>query len=262
MTEYVDSTITFPYKRSLGPMLQTFMTALTEQAHPRDPQRRRRAGPADGVGPGDGGRAGAGLRRGRSGRHRRVVDVGARADRAAPARPPLRLRLHPAGRRDHAAAPRRRRRVARRHERRPPGRAPVEGPASRAHQRPRLLRPRRGAGGRRRGRRAPRRARDPHGLRRHDHLPEPGAAVGRAGGRCLPRAPDPRQPVPGVRADVLRRSRLLPDRRHRARPRDRGRPAPHRHDHQLQHHHADPVPGADGDRAVRAGLRPHRRQPT
>ena len=31
MTEYVDSTITFPYKRSLGPMLQTFMTALTEQ---------------------------------------------------------------------------------------------------------------------------------------------------------------------------------------------------------------------------------------
>jgi len=31
VTEYVDSTITFPYKRSLGPMLQTFMTALTEQ---------------------------------------------------------------------------------------------------------------------------------------------------------------------------------------------------------------------------------------
>src|SRR3954452_24458606 len=31
MTEYIDSTITFPYKRSLGPMLQTFMIALTEK---------------------------------------------------------------------------------------------------------------------------------------------------------------------------------------------------------------------------------------
>jgi len=31
VTEYVDSTITFPYKRSLGPMLQTFMTALTDK---------------------------------------------------------------------------------------------------------------------------------------------------------------------------------------------------------------------------------------
>jgi uncharacterized OB-fold protein len=31
MTRFVDSTITFPYKRSLGPVIGAFMTALTEQ---------------------------------------------------------------------------------------------------------------------------------------------------------------------------------------------------------------------------------------
>lgn len=31
MTRFVESTITFPYKRSLGPVIGTFMTALTEQ---------------------------------------------------------------------------------------------------------------------------------------------------------------------------------------------------------------------------------------
>jgi uncharacterized protein len=31
MTETVESTITFPYKRSLGPVLGAFMTALTQQ---------------------------------------------------------------------------------------------------------------------------------------------------------------------------------------------------------------------------------------
>ena len=41
MTRFVDSTITFPYKRSLGPVVGAFMTALTEKPHPRHPQRRR-----------------------------------------------------------------------------------------------------------------------------------------------------------------------------------------------------------------------------
>ena len=31
MTRFVESTITFPYKRSLGPVLGAFMTALTEK---------------------------------------------------------------------------------------------------------------------------------------------------------------------------------------------------------------------------------------
>ena len=31
MTRFVESTITFPYRRSLGPLLTTFMTALTEK---------------------------------------------------------------------------------------------------------------------------------------------------------------------------------------------------------------------------------------
>ncbi|MGH9016189.1 MAG: hypothetical protein ACRDY1_00430, partial [Acidimicrobiales bacterium] len=31
MTRFVESTITFPYKRSLGPVIGTFMTALTEK---------------------------------------------------------------------------------------------------------------------------------------------------------------------------------------------------------------------------------------
>ena len=31
MTRFVESTITFPYKRSLGPVVGAFMTALTEK---------------------------------------------------------------------------------------------------------------------------------------------------------------------------------------------------------------------------------------
>ena len=31
MTTFAESTITFPYQRSLGPVLGAFMTALTEQ---------------------------------------------------------------------------------------------------------------------------------------------------------------------------------------------------------------------------------------
>ena len=39
MARFIENTITFPYKRSLGPVIGAFMTALTERAHPRDPQR-------------------------------------------------------------------------------------------------------------------------------------------------------------------------------------------------------------------------------
>jgi len=31
MTRFIESTITFPYKRSLGPVVGAFMTALTEK---------------------------------------------------------------------------------------------------------------------------------------------------------------------------------------------------------------------------------------
>ena len=61
------------------------------------------------------------------GRHRRVVDLGARAVEQHPLDQPFALRLHPARRRDHAAAPRGRRRLARRDGDRPAGRAPLAG---------------------------------------------------------------------------------------------------------------------------------------
>ena len=114
MTRFIESTITFPYKRSLGPVVGAFMTALTEKQILGHPLRGRRAGPADGVGPGDRRRAAPRVRRGGSGGHRRVVDVGAGTVGAAPARPTLRLRPDPPGRGHHAAAARRRRRRRRR----------------------------------------------------------------------------------------------------------------------------------------------------
>ena len=39
MTRFIESTITFPYKRSLGPVVGAFMTALTEKPNPRHPLR-------------------------------------------------------------------------------------------------------------------------------------------------------------------------------------------------------------------------------
>ena len=85
MTRFVESTITFPYKRSLGPVIGAFMTALTE---------KRILGIRNGDGvlvppmewdPATGAELPHELRRGRPGRHRRVVDLGAGSHRAASA---------------------------------------------------------------------------------------------------------------------------------------------------------------------------------
>ena len=113
MTRFVESTITFPYKRSLGPVVGAFMTALTEKRI-----LGIRNGDAVLVPPMEWDPAtGAELAHD-------FVEVGPAgtveswtwvpdAVRAAPARPPVRLRLHPPRRRHHAAAPRGRRRLAR-----------------------------------------------------------------------------------------------------------------------------------------------------
>ena len=135
MTEVTESTIRFPYKRSLGPVIGAFMTGAGRAADHRDPQRRAGAVPAARVGSRD--RRGAAhheLRRGRPGRHGRpswswVGDP----DRAAPARPSLRVRAHPARRRRHDAGARGRRRVDRRDGRRACGWRPGGGPTRTGH---------------------------------------------------------------------------------------------------------------------------------
>ena len=83
MVRFEESTITFPYKRSLGPVVGAFMTALTEKRILGIRNGDARAGAADGVGSGDRRRAGPRAGRGRPGRHRRVVDVGARTRRSS-----------------------------------------------------------------------------------------------------------------------------------------------------------------------------------
>ena len=147
MTSFVESTITFPYKRSLGPVVGAFMTALTEKrilgirngdavlVPPMewDPATGAELGPR----PVEVGPAGT----------VDVVDLGAGARRAAPARPALRLRLRASRRRDDAAAARGRRRLARRHGGRPAGRPPLAGHPSGPPHRHRLLRAGRGARG-------------------------------------------------------------------------------------------------------------------
>ena len=142
MTRFVENTITFPYKRSLGPVVGAFMTALTE---------RRILGIRNGDAvlvppmewdPATGAELALDL-----------VEVGPAgtveswtwvpdAVRAAPARPPVRVRVRPARRRDHAAAARGRRRRPRPDGGGHAGRAALEGHARRAHRRPRVLRPR------------------------------------------------------------------------------------------------------------------------
>ena len=76
MTEVTESTITFPYKRSLGPVIGAFMTALTEQRILGIRSGDRVLVPAAGVGSRHRRGARPRLRRGRPGRHGRVVDAG------------------------------------------------------------------------------------------------------------------------------------------------------------------------------------------
>ena len=158
VAQAVQTTIQFPYKRSLGPVVGAFMTAPDRPADHRDPQRR----------PGDRARRSSGIptpprswrttsstsaRPARSSRGRGWP----RPTVAAPARPPVRVRADQARRRRHVAPARGRRRLDRRHEHRHAGRAPLARRAHRPHHRHRGVRARRGAGGaRRRRRRRPR----------------------------------------------------------------------------------------------------------
>ena len=149
------------------------------------------------------------------------------ADRAAPARPAVRVRAHPARRRRHVAAPRGRRRLDRRHGDRHAGRAPLAGRRASATSPTSRLRPRRGArgadgddGG------AAAEPVDDDGLQRVDHLH--GARSRRTSTRAEQANDEGR--FLGLKCPVCGRTYtggqgLLPDRRARAHRRARGRPA-------------------------------------
>ena len=216
--------------------------------------------------PATGAELAARLRRGRPGRHRRVVDVGADAVRAAPARP-RRSRS-----RSSASTARPRRCCTRSTPARPTrcrrhaaSRRAGGARAHRPHRRHRVLRARRGARGRGRRRRPADRAGDDDGLPRVDHLPQPGPADARPDrrgqrartGSSASECPTCGRVYAGGRGycpiDAIELQRGA-----------RGRPAADRHDHQLHDHHAGAVPGPDRDRAVRPGVRAarrHRRRP-
>ncbi len=244
-----------------------FMTGADREAHPRHPQRRRRARPADGVGPGDRRRAGPRLRRGRAGGHGRVLDLGADAVRAAPARPAVRLRLHPPRRRDHAAAPRGRRRLARRDAAtacgsRPGGRAPAIGHITDIVCFVPGEEPEVDGEDDRAGRRAASTMMDYVASITYRN-PVPPPSTGRS--TASRGAPPPRQASARSAAGLRRRARATA----RSTPSSSG-PSTRStcpqtgHDHQLHDRHAGAVPGPDRDRAVRPGLRParrHRRDP-
>ena len=238
------------------------MTALTEKRILGIRNGDRRARAADGVGPGHRRRAGPRLRRGRAGRHGRVVDLGARAVRAASARPPVRVRLHPPRRGHDAAAARRRRRLARTPSPtgpgwRPGGRAPGSG-ASTTSPASSPARTRRST--------ATTPDRPPSRCQMMDYLasityrnPVPAVA---STGPSRPRqgAPPARHAVPGVRAGLRRRARAT------ARSTPSSSAPEHEvdlpadgHDHQLHDRHPGAVPRPDRDRAVRPGLRAARR---
>lgn len=76
MTRFVESTITFPYKRSLGPVVGAFMTALTEQRIIGIRCNDSVLVPPTEWDPATGVELAHEIRRGRTGRHGRVVDLG------------------------------------------------------------------------------------------------------------------------------------------------------------------------------------------
>ena len=114
MTEVTESTIRFPYKRSLGPVIGAFLTGLSEQrilgirsgervlCPPLewDPETGAELVHDELVEVGPAGTVTA-------------VELGGHPDRAAPARPSLRVRADPARRRRHDAGARGRCRVDR-----------------------------------------------------------------------------------------------------------------------------------------------------
>ena len=155
LAQVTEMTVKFPYRRSLGPVLGAFMTALTEQSIIGIRKRR----------PGHRAAAGVGSRPPGAELAHDFVDVGpagtveswswvAKPDLAAPARPAVRLRAGEARRRRHRAHARGRRRLDRRDVDRHARRAALEGRAHRPHHRHRGVRPGRDA-------RDPRRRRAP-----------------------------------------------------------------------------------------------------
>ena len=207
MVQAVQSTIQFPYKRSLGPVVGAFMTALTERRIIGIRSGDRVHRPAARVGSRHRRRAGPRLRRRGARGDRGVVVVGRRPHGPAPARPPLRLRAGAARRRRHDPAARGRRRLDRRHEHRHAGGPAVAGGTHRPHHRHRGVRARRGAGGTGRRRRPRRGAGHDDGLQRVHHLLAAGhaqRAARRAGQR---RGPLPRPAVPRVRPHATRAAR-------------------------------------------------------
>ena len=179
---------------------------------------------------------------------------------------PFAFALHPARRRRHAAAARGRRRLDRRDERPACGSRPA-GAATRIGHITDIeaLRPRRGAGGRRRRRRP---ADEPVTMMDYNAsitYTDPGPGQRRRGpsrpptraasSGCSARCAGASTPAAGATARSTRSSST---------PSTRSTCPQTRHDHQLHDHHAGAVPGPDRDRAVRPGVRAarrHRRRP-
>ena len=267
MTRFVESTITFPYKRSLGPGGRAFMTALTERRILGHPQRRRRPRARRWSGirppaPSSPTTSSRSARRARSSRGRGCRTPSEQHPLDHPfafafirldgATTPL-LHAVDAGAPDAMADGH-------------AGGAAMEGHPGRAH---------------RRHRRASCPARTPEidgddagpaaepvdtdGLPRVDHLPEPGA------GR-RPTAWSRRRASTGCSGSGARCARASTPAGDGYCPIDAVALGPEHevdlpqtgHDHQLRDRHPGAVPGPDRDRAVRAGLRAarrHRRHP-
>ena len=185
MTRFVESTITFPYKRSLGPVVGAFMTALTEKQI-----LGIRCGDTVLVPPMEWDPAtGAEL-------PHEFVEVGPAGTVESWTWVPAPSDQHPLDhpfafaliRLDGATTPLLHAvdaGCARRHVRRDAGGPPLAGDQAGPYRRHHLLHPRRDTRDRGRGHRRSRRTGDPDGLPGLDHLSEPGARGGRPGHRGL-----------------------------------------------------------------------------
>ena len=112
MTRFVESTITFPYRRSLGPVIGAFMTALTDSGSSGSATATRVLVPPMEWDPATGAELAHELVEVGPGRHGRVVDLGPRPAEQHPLDRAVRLCFHPPRRGLDAAAARRRRRLA------------------------------------------------------------------------------------------------------------------------------------------------------
>ena len=174
------------------------MTALTERRILGIRCNGARPGAAHGVGPRHRGRTRPRVRRGRPGRHRRIVDLGARPVEQHPLRHPFAFALI---RLDGASTPLLHAVDAGspdEDDRGAAGGPPLARRPARPDRRHRLLRARRDGRDRRGRRRAGHRAGATHGLPGLDHLPEPRARGDRPGRRRLPGAPAAGSALPHV----------------------------------------------------------------